>query len=53
MLIITLCILYIFCAVFSRGVHSHPRVNVHCVFAAASLASVFHLTLLFPCVCSS
>lgn len=31
MLIITLCILYIFCAVFSRGVHSHPRVNVHCV----------------------
>lgn len=53
MLIITLCILYIFRAPFSRGVHSHPRVNVHCVFAAASLPSIFHITLLFPCVCSS
>lgn len=49
----TLCMNYIFHAAFSLGVRSHPYINAHCVFATASLASGFQITLLFPCVCSS
>lgn len=40
----------IFRAAFSSGVRSRPRANVHCVFATASLASVFHITALSLCL---